>query len=98
MQLTLSYANHNRITQTYATAIAHQSQADLTRVATDLTQITPPRNTKPHTTTSTPSPPTPPTNWLPSPTTGTRQPETQELHALDAESKTINHLSQTLLG
>lgn len=42
MQLTLSYANHHRITQTYATTITHQAQADLTRVATDLTQITPP--------------------------------------------------------
>ena len=40
--LTLDYANQDRITQTYATTITHQSQADLTRVATDLAHIRPP--------------------------------------------------------
>ena len=98
MQLTLSYANHNRITQTYATAITHQSQADLTRVATDLTQITPPPKYQAahhhlHALA------THAAHQLATLTSHWNQTiRTQELHALDAESKTIDHLSQTLLG
>ena len=81
MQLTLSYANHHRITQTYATTITHQAQADLTRVATDLTQITPPPKYQAATLTH---------HW-------NQPPRPQTLHTLTTESTKASHLSQTLL-
>jgi hypothetical protein len=98
MQLALSYANHNRITQTYATTITHQSQADLTRVATDLAQITPPSKYQAAhhhlhalATHAAHQLATLSSHW-------NQTTRTQELHALATESKTIDQLSQTLLG
>jgi hypothetical protein len=98
MQLALSYANHNRITQTYATTITHQSQADLTRVATDLDQITPPPKYRAahHHLRSLASRVAHQLAILTDHWDQTTR--TQELHALNAESKTIDDLSQTLLG
>jgi hypothetical protein len=98
MQLTLNYADHNRITQTYATTITHQSQADLTRVATDLDQITPPPKYRAahHHLRSLASRVAHQLAILTDHWDQTTR--TQELHALDTESKTIDRLSQTLLG
>jgi hypothetical protein len=98
MQLTLNYADRNRITQTYATTITHQSQADLTRVATDLDQITPPPKYRAahHQLRSLASRVADQLATLSDHWDETTR--TQELHALNGESKTIDHLSQTLLG
>jgi hypothetical protein len=98
MQLTLTYANHNRITQTYATTITHQAKADLTRVATDLTQITPPPPyTTPHHNLQTLA--THAAHQLAALTNHWNQTtRTQELHTLNADSNTANHLSQKLLS
>jgi hypothetical protein len=98
MQLTLNYADRNRITQTYATTITHQSQADLTRVATDLDQITPPPKYRAahHQLRSLASRVADQLATLSDHWDETTR--AQELHALNGESKTIDHLSQTLLG
>jgi hypothetical protein len=98
MQLTLADANHDRITQTYATTITHQAQADLTRVATDLNQITPPSRythanhllrTIAHRAAHQLAALI--THW----DTSSR---TQELRQLNHQSTAINHLSHELLG
>jgi hypothetical protein len=98
MQLTLTYANHNRITQTYAATITDQAQADLTRVATDLTQITPPNPyTTPHHNLQTLA--TEAAHQLATLTNHWNQTtRTHLLHTLDTDSKTANHLSQKLLN
>lgn len=98
MQLTLNYANHDRITQTYATTITHQSQADLTRVATDLAQITPPAQyaTAHHrlqtlTIHASTQLATLQKHW-------NQATRTRELHTLNTQTQTTDHLSQTLLN
>jgi hypothetical protein len=98
MQLTLTYANRNRISQTYATTITHQAQADLARVATDLSQITPPpRYTTPHHSLQTLA--TRAAHQLATLTNDWNQTtRTQELQTLNTDSKTANHLSQKLLS
>jgi hypothetical protein len=98
MQLTLTYANRNRISQTYATTITHQAEADLTHVATDLSQISPPRRytTPQHSlqtlaTRAAHQLATLANHW-------NQTTRTQELHTLGTYSKTADHLSQKLLG
>jgi hypothetical protein len=98
MQLTLNYANHDRITQTYATTITRQAQADLTRVATDLTQITPPpQYTTPHKNLQTLAShaahqlATLLNHW-------THTSRNHELQTLNTETQTANRLNQQLLG
>ena len=88
----------HRITETYATTITHQAQADLTRVATDLTQITPPpkyQAAHQHLQSLT----THAARQLASLTNHWNQTtRTPELHTLNTEATTTKHLSQALLG
>jgi hypothetical protein len=98
MQRTLTYANHNRITKTYATAITHQAEADLTRVATDLSQITPPakyqaahRRLHSLATDAAHQIAALPDRW-------SQAARNQELRILNTESQAADNLSQKLLG
>jgi hypothetical protein len=98
MQLTLAYANDDRLPQTYATTITHQAEADLSRVSTDLAQIHPPpqyatahRELQTLTTRAARQLASLPSHW-------TQTTRTRELRRLNDQSTTTTDLSQQLLG